>query len=480
MEHIGKPGTDGAAVDTGAGTADTADTEGTDSGTDAGTAVGTAVRTEADTAQRARTARKAGIASFIGTTIEWYDFYIYSTASALILGKLFFPAGGEGTGVLESFATLWLGFLARPVGGILFGHLGDRIGRKKTLVTTLLLMGVATSLIGCIPTYTSVGVLAPVLLVTLRLLQGVAVGGEWGGAVLIASEHAPRGRALTFGAYAQQGSPAGSVLATAVFAALSLMPAASFDAWGWRVPFLSSALLVIVGLVIRLRVEESPEFARLRQRDAVARVPLRDLVARHPGTLALGVLASSIGIAATYFITTFILSWATSTSANGGLGMDRSVMLNVLLVYSVVQFVVQPTGVLLAERFGTGRIVAAVLGLNFVLVPVLSALVPTAQAVPAAVGICLVGVTGAMNYAILAGLLAQAFPAQIRYTGISLSYQLCSALIGGTAPMVGQWLYGASGESIVPVAGYQMALVGVSLVCSLLVLRRASRGGAGG
>lgn len=433
-----------------------------------------------DDAQRAHTARKmarkAGVASFIGTTIEWYDFYIYSTASALILGKLFFPASGSGTGVLESFATLWLGFLARPVGGILFGHLGDRIGRKKTLVTTLLLMGVGTALIGCIPTYEGIGVLAPVLLVALRLLQGVAVGGEWGGAVLIASEHAPRGRALTFGAYAQQGSPAGSVLATAVFAALSPLPDEAFETWGWRVPFLLSALLVIVGLVIRLRVEESPEFARLRERKEVARVPLRELLTRHPGTLALGVLASSIGIAATYFITTFLLSWSTSTAANGGLGMERSVMLNVLLVYSLVQFTVQPFGVLLAERFGTGRVVAVVLGLNFVLVPVMYALMSTAQAVPAAVGICLVGATGAMNYAILAGLLAQAFPARVRYTGISLSYQLCSALIGGTAPMIGQWLYGTSGDSIVPVAAYQMVLVAVSLGCSLLVLARASRG----
>ncbi|MEU7489113.1 MFS transporter [Streptomyces sp. NPDC042319] len=256
-----------------------------------------------------RTARRAGLASFIGTTIEWYDFYIYSTASALVLGKLFFPASSSGTGMLASFGTLRLGFLARPIGGVVFGHLGNRIGRKKTLVTTLLMMGVATTLIGLLPTYSSVGLLAPVLLIVLRMLQGVAVGGRgspwplrpWGrgGAVLIASEHAPRGRGMSFGAFAQQGSPAGSILATLSFALLSQLPDASFDAWGWRLPFVFSALLVIVGLVIRLRVEESPEFTRLRTERAVARVPLGEVLRHHPGTLVLGVLASSIGIAAT-------------------------------------------------------------------------------------------------------------------------------------------------------------------------------------
>ncbi|MEU6119909.1 MFS transporter [Streptomyces sp. NPDC047117] len=375
----------------------------------------------------------------------------------------------------------WLGFLARPIGGVVFGHLGDRIGRKKTLVTTLLMMGVATTLIGLLPTYSSVGLLAPVLLIVLRMLQGMAVGGRgsppwpfrpWGrgGAVLIASEHAPRGRGMTFGAFAQQGSPAGSILATLSFALLSQLPDASFDAWGWRLPFVFSALLVIVGLVIRLRVEESPEFTRLRTERAVARVPLGEVLRHHPGTLVLGVLASSIGIAATYFITTFVLSWATSD-----LSFDRSTMLNVLLCYSVVQFLVQPLGVVLAERFGAARTVGTLLTLNFLLVPVMYALVATEDAVAAGFGISLLGVTGAMNYAILAGLLAQAFPARVRYTGISLSYQLCSALIGGTAPLVGEWLFTAGGGSIVPVAVYQMALVAVSLVCSLAVLARSAR-----
>ncbi|HEY3687396.1 MAG TPA: MFS transporter [Streptosporangiaceae bacterium] len=417
-----------------------------------------------------REARRAGIASFIGTTIEWYDFYIYSTASALVLGKLFFPSTGAGTGMLASFATLWVGFLARPIGGAVFGHIGDRIGRKRALIITLLMMGAATTLVGVLPAYGSIGVAAPVLLVVLRVVQGVAVGGEWGGAVLIGYEHAPRGRGISFGAFAQQGSPAGSILATAVFALVSLLPDTAFDAWGWRVPFLFSAVLIVVGLVIRLRVTESPRFAEAKERQDVARVPLGEVLRAAPERLVLGVLASSIGIAATYFITTFILAWSTTD-----LKMDRSTMLNVLLVYSVAQFVTQPFGVKLAERYGVSRTVATLLTVNLVTVPLMYVLVGTAHPVTAAVGIAVVGVTGGMNYALLAGVLVQAFPVRVRYTAISMSYQLCSALIGGTAPLVGEWLFALGGDSIVPVAAYHMLLVAVSLVCSLVVISLGAR-----
>ncbi|GGI88659.1 MFS transporter [Saccharopolyspora subtropica] len=417
--------------------------------------------------EQLRRARRAGLGSFIGTTIEWYDFYIYSTASALVFGSLFFAESSPAAGVLASFATLWVGFLARPLGGVIFGHLGDRIGRKQTLVVTLVLMGVATAGIGVLPTYATAGVLAPILLVLLRCVQGIAVGGEWGGAVLIGAEHAPKGRSILFGAYAQQGSPAGSILATLAFVSVTQLPDEVFRSWGWRVPFLISAVLVVVGLVIRLRVAESPEFERLRQQRQIVRAPLGEVVRTHPGMLVLGVLASSIGIAATYFITTFILSWSTSE-----VGMDRSVMLNALLVYSIAQFVTQPFGALAAQRFGLARTVGTLLTINLLTVPVMYALVGTGNAVAAAVGITAVGITGAMNYAVLAGLLAQAFPANVRYTGISLSYQLCSALIGGTAPMVGQGLY-TSTHSIVPVAAYHVLLVAVSLVCSLLVIARS-------
>ncbi|MGP4021388.1 MFS transporter [Saccharopolyspora sp. 5N708] len=417
-----------------------------------------------------KAARRAGLGSFIGTTIEWYDFYIYSTASALVFGPLFFTGTSQAAGILASFATLWVGFLARPLGGVVFGHLGDRIGRQKTLVVTLVLMGLATAAIGVLPTFATAGVLAPLLLVLLRCLQGIAVGGEWGGAVLIGAEHAPKGRGILFGAYAQQGSPAGSILATLAFVLITRLPDEAFMTWGWRIPFLLSALLVVVGLVIRLRVEESPEFLRVRRQEAIVRAPLREVLTKHPKTLVLGVLASSIGIAATYFITTFILSWSTTE-----IGMDRSVMLDVLLVYSIGQFVTQPFGAFAAERFGVARTVGVLLTINLITVPVMYLLVGTGGAVPAAVGITAVGITGGMNYAILAGLLAQAFPANVRYTGISLSYQLCSALIGGTAPIISQGLFTGTG-SIVAVSVYHMFLVAVSLLCSLWVLARSKAG----
>ena len=194
-----------------------------------------------------RQARKAGIASFVGTTIEWYDFYAYSTAAALVLGKLFFPTTSPAVGVLASFASFWVGFLARPIGGIVFGHLGDKVGRKKTLIITLMLMGFCTTAMGLLPTYGQAGVIAPVLLVFLRLLQGIAMGGEWGGAVVLSSEHAPKGKEIFYSAFAQQGSPAGNLLATVAFLAVSTLPDHQFMTWGWRVPFLLSAVLVIVG-----------------------------------------------------------------------------------------------------------------------------------------------------------------------------------------------------------------------------------------
>ncbi|WP_240690582.1 MULTISPECIES: MFS transporter [unclassified Amycolatopsis] len=225
------------------------------------------------------TGRRAALASFAGTAIEWYDFYLYGTASALVFGKLFFPELNPATGVLAAFGTFWVGFLARPLGGIVFGHLGDRVGRKNTLVVTLLLMGFATFAVGLLPTYAKIGIAAPLLLVALRAVQGVAVGGEWGGAVVLAAENAPAGRGSYFAMFAQQGSPAGSILSTVVFLAVSALPDEQFLTWGWRVPFLLSGVLVALGLLIRLKVEEPAEFVRAKAKAAVAKVPLVEVPA---------------------------------------------------------------------------------------------------------------------------------------------------------------------------------------------------------
>ncbi len=250
-------------------------------------------------------ARRAGIASFIGTTIEWYDFYIYGLAAALVFGKVFFPADMDpGLATLLSFVTLWSGFIARPLGGIIFGHLGDRIGRKTTLVITLIMMGIATTCIGLLPVYTQIGIWAPISLVALRIVQGIAVGGEWGGAILIASESAPKGKGILYAAFAQQGSPTGNLLATLAFFALSALPASDFILWGWRAPFLLSAVLVIVGMVIRLKLEESEDMKRVLAQKRTVKLPLAEVLGKHWKIVLLGAGVLPI-IHVTYFKSTF-------------------------------------------------------------------------------------------------------------------------------------------------------------------------------
>ncbi|MDA3644504.1 MHS family MFS transporter [Saccharopolyspora indica] len=404
-------------------------------------------------------ARRAGIASFVGTTIEWYDFYIYGTASALVFGKLFFPDASPAAGVLASFATFWVGFLARPLGGIVFGHFGDRMGRKGTLITTLLMMGVATFLIGVLPTHAQIGVAAPFLLALLRAVQGIAVGGEWGGAVLMAAESAPKGRASFFAMLVQQGSPAGAVLATLVFLAAGSLDDAAFAAWGWRVPFLLSGVLVLVGLLIRMKVEESGEFERVKDSGEVVRLPIAEVLRTAWRSVLLGIGASIMGISAAYFTNTFVLSWTTNE-----LGMDRQTMLYVLLGISVVQFIWQPIAALISERVGEARFMVWSLLVQVAVAVPMFLLIGTTQPVLVFLGVALATISGSGYYAVLAGFLARAFTSRVRYTGISLSYQLCSTLIGGTTPLVAQFLLTTSG-SIWPVVGFYAVLLLITTGC---------------
>lgn len=242
-----------------------------------------------DSVNTAKRARKAGIASFIGTTIEWYDFYIYGTASALVFGHVFFPDTlPAGVGTLLSFVTLWAGFLARPLGGIIFGHFGDKYGRKKTLVVTLVLMGAASFLVGLLPGYATIGIAAPIILTCLRILQGIAVGGEWGGSVLIASENAPKGKGVLYSAFAQQGSPAGNLISSGMFFLLALLPTPQFLLYGWRIAFLASIFLIVIGLVIRLKLEEPENMKVVKKKDAVAKVPAFEAIRKHWVLILLG------------------------------------------------------------------------------------------------------------------------------------------------------------------------------------------------
>ena len=407
--------------------------------------------------QRERQARKARVAAFLGTAVEWYDFFIYGTAAAIAFGPVFFPNADAGTALLLSFATFWAGFLARPIGGIVFGHFGDRIGRKQTLVATLLIMGVSTFAIGLLPGADAIGVAAPILLVAFRALQGFAVGGEWGGAVLLASEAGAKSRAIRGGMFVQQGSPAGNILATAVFALVSLLPGDQFIAWGWRVPFLLSALLVIIGLVIRTRLEESEEFTRTQEQRAHVKVPIAELFRRHWKAVVAAVLASAIGIGMAYFISSFMLAYATST-----LGVPRSVMLNVLLVVAIVQFVWQPLATRIAERVGTARFMTWTLVAQALLVFPMFWLVNTGDVVAITAGLGLSMIAGSGYYAVLAGFLAQAFPVEVRYTGVSFAYQASSTLIGGTTPLIAQAFLNSAGWG--GVAGFNIALVVLTIV----------------
>ena len=418
-------------------------------------------RTEAETK-----ARRAGIASFIGTTIEWYDFYIYGTASALVFGQVFFsdtlPAG---MGTLLAFVTLWAGFLARPIGGIVFGHLGDKIGRKNTLVITLMMMGTATVGIGLLPSYAQIGIWAPAALVFLRVVQGVAVGGEWGGAVLIASENAPKGKGILYSAFAQQGSPAGNLLATMAFFLLSAMPTPAFVLYGWRIPFLISAALVIVGMIIRLKLEESDAMKTVLKRKKTVALPIGEVLRKHWVLVLLG--AGALPLAqVTYFKNTFALSWATSE-----LGYDRGAFLGAIAIALVVQFIVQPFGAVLVSRIDMRKAMCIMVIPEFVLMPAMFFAIRTEDFAIAVVAMCLATIPHSMFYGAIAGVLARAFPANIRYTGLSAAYQLCSLIVGGGTPVLAQWMLNSSGN-IVGVAFVSAGYAAVSLVCTLLLLNR--------
>ncbi|MBB5122946.1 MFS transporter [Streptomyces eurocidicus] len=415
-------------------------------------------------------AHRAGLSGLLGTAVEWYDFFVFTTASSLVFPQLFFPQATPGGGVLASFATFWVGFLGRPVGAALFGHLGDRYGRKRSLVTSLTLMGATTTGIGLLPTYHAAGVVAPLLLCALRLLQGIAVGGEWGGAVLLAGEHAPREHRTLFTAYIQQGTPVASLLSTAVFLPFSRLADEQFLTWGWRVPFLLAAAFTTTGLLIRLRVAESPQYRHLSATpQGTAAAPLTETLRRYRRTLALCAGACAIPIAGTYLAGTFVLSWATVH-----LGFPRDTVLTVILCSAAGRCLLQPLTALAAHRYGPARICALGLALYLAAIPFNLYCLHTHSLWWITAGIAALEAASAMTYTVIAALLLDAFPTRIRYTGISLAQQLASLAFGGTAPATAQALSTAGGGRLWPVALYQAALTLLS-AASLLTLTRRRR-----
>jgi metabolite-proton symporter len=413
---------------------------------------------------------RIALASFIGTAIEFYDFYIYGMAAALVIGPIFFPQSDPAVQALNAFLTFGVAFLARPLGAALFGHFGDRIGRKATLVASLLVMGISTLLIGLLPGYAVIGWAAPVLLCLLRFGQGIGLGGEWGGAALLATEHAPQGKRGWFGMFPQLGPPVGFLCATGSFLLLAhFLDDAEFRAWGWRIPFLASALLVIVGLYVRLKLSETPVFAKALQQQEQARVPLLEMLRGHALPLLLGSLAMVVCYALFYISTVFSLSYGTMT-----LGIPRERFLVMLCVAVIFMTLATPLAAHAGDRYGRRPVLiaatfAALLS-GFLLEPMLNSGSLLLIAAFLSLELFLMGAC----FAPMGALLPELFPVRIRYTGAGAAYNLGGILGASFAPYIAQKLVTYGGLAFV--GAYITAAAGISL--GAVILMRETRGNA--
>ena len=388
-------------------------------------------------ARHAAELRKAVIAATVGTTIEWYDFFIYGTAAGLVFGKLYFPNEDPLSATLAAFGTYFIGFIGRPIGAAIFGHYGDRIGRKATLIATLMCMGIATFLIAFVPSYASIGIWGAVLLTVLRVIQGIGVGGEWGGSVLISMEwartHNSRGLVA---AWPQFGVPSGLFLSNLVFLAFSRLSQDEFMAWGWRIPFFLSIILVGVGLWVRLGILETPTFQKLVKERKIERAPILEVIAKQPREILLSALLRMAEQAPFYIFTAFIFAYAIGT-----LKMSRDFVLTAVLVASLVSFVTIPLAGHISDRIGRRKmylIGAAVMGLfGFLYFGMVDTAIPSAVFL----AIVLSLIPHDMQYGPQAALIAEAFTPRLRYSGSSLGYQLASVIAGGPAPLIATWLF---------------------------------------
>ena len=408
-------------------------------------------------------------ASLIGTTIEFFDFYIYATAAVLVFPKLFFPAGDPSAAVLQSLATFAIAFFARPIGSAVFGHFGDRIGRKATLVAALLTMGISTVIIGLLPTYAAIGTLAPLLLALCRFGQGLGLGGEWGGAVLLATENAPPGKRAWYGMFPQLGAPIGFFLSGGIFLLLSeTLTDEQFFSYGWRIPFLASALLVIVGLYVRLKITETPDFQKVIEKNEVVKLPVATVFRQHGRMLFLGTIIALATFVLFYLMTVFALSWGTTK-----LGFTRKEFLVVQLFAVLFFALTSPFSAVLADRRGRRAtmiwvsVAIAIFGL--VLAPMFGSGVTWEVTLFMAVGLGLMG----MTYGPLGTMLSELFPPEVRYTGASLTFNLAGILGASLAPYIATWLATNHGLQYV---GYYLSLAAVLTLGALLMVGKPRAG----
>ncbi|AQZ64451.1 Permeases of the major facilitator superfamily [[Actinomadura] parvosata subsp. kistnae] len=417
---------------------------------------------EPTSAQHKAQVRKAATASVVGTAIEWYDFFLYNTAAAVVFAEVFFPESTPYAGTLAAFATNFVGFAARPVGAAIFGHWGDRIGRKATLIVTLLLMGVASALIGVLPGTASIGVAAPIILVVLRIVQGIAVGGEWSGSVLLSMEWGDQRRRGLMASWPQVGVPIGLILGTGAMSLLAATAGDAFRDWGWRVPFLASLVLVAVGLWVRLKVLETPMFARVVERGDVVRLPVFEVIRRHPKEVVLSALLRMSEQMPFYLFTTFAIAYLTQQ-----LHLPRTVALAAVTCAAAVELVAIPFFGHLSDRVGRRLVYAAGAALLAVVAFPYFLLLNTGIVAVVFATVIVTQIQHSMEYGPQASLIAESFPTSLRYGGAGLGYQLASVVAGGPAPLIATWLlhdYGWQAIAVFMVAG---AVVGFAATLAL-------------
>ncbi|MBS4189985.1 MHS family MFS transporter [Bacillus sp. FJAT-49705] len=415
-----------------------------------------------------KVARKVLIASLIGSSIEWFDYFLYGTVAALVFNQMFFHSEDPTVGLMLAYASFALAFFIRPLGGVIFSHIGDRIGRKKTLVLTLSLMGGSTVLMGFLPTYEAIGVAAPILLILLRLIQGIGLGGEWGGALLLAVEYAPKDKRGFFGSIPQMGVTIGMLLGTLALSIMTLLPEDTFMTWGWRVPFILSALLVIFGLWIRKGIDETPSFKKAQEKGEITKIPFLETMRTHWKEVLIAVGAKVVETAPFYIFGTFIVSYATTQ-----LGFSRATTLSAVTIATIVTTILIPVMGSLSDKIGRKKLyVGGTILMMLYAFPYFWLLHQGSAALLILATVLGLGIIWAPITAVLGTMFSEIFKSNVRYTGISLGYQIGAALAGGTAPLVATALLAAYDNSYVPVALYIILAAAISLIAVAAVRDR--------